>query len=52
MDTTLFEDGKFTSDDYKALVAGMFDGTITVSNDTSVEPATEVITVEYLGNLK
>ena len=50
--TTQFEDGKFTSDDYAALVAGMFDGTIQVSNDISAEPATEAVNVEWLGNLK
>jgi len=50
--TTLFEDGKFTSADYSALVAGMFDGSIKVSNDISVEPATEAVNVEWLGNLK
>lgn len=50
--TTLFEDGKFTAEDYAALVAGMFEGTVKVSNDISVEPATEAVNVEYLGNLK
>ena len=50
--TTLYEDGKFTADDYAALVAGMFDGTIKVSNDISAEPATEAVNVEWLGNLK
>ena len=50
--TTLYEDGKFTADDYAALVKGMFDGTIVVSNDISAEPATTSVTVEYLGNLK
>ena len=52
MTTTQFEDGKFTSDDYAALVAGMFDGTIKVSNDITAEPAVEASNVEYLGNLK
>ena len=41
----------FTEDDYKALVAGMFDGTITVSNDTENEPAVS-IAVNYQGNVK
>ena len=50
--TTLYEDGKFTADDYAALVAGMFDGSIQVSNDISAEPATEAVNVEWLGNLK
>ena len=33
--TTQFEDGKFTVEDYQALVAAMFDGTLTVSNDVT-----------------
>ena len=52
MATTQFEDGKFTADDYKAIVAGMFDGTIQVSNDLSVEPTTTNVNVSWLGNLK
>ena len=50
-ETTQFADG-FTKDDYAALVKGMFDGTITVSNDTSAEPATTNVNVAWLGNLK
>ena len=42
----------FTKDDYAALVAAMFDGTITVSNDTETEPAVQTITVDYQGNIK
>ena len=38
MGSTQFAEG-FTAEDYKALVAGMFDGTITVSNDISAMPA-------------
>ncbi len=49
--TTQFGDA-FTEDDYKAMVKGMFDGTITVSNDISAEPAVTNTTVEWLGNLK
>ena len=52
MATTQFEDGKFTAEDYKAMVAAMFNGTITVSNDINAEPATTNVTVEWLGNLK
>ncbi|MBQ8354201.1 MAG: BMP family ABC transporter substrate-binding protein [Oscillospiraceae bacterium] len=45
MGSTQFAEG-FTAEDYKALVAGMFDGTITVSNDISAMPAvTYVINV-------
>ena len=50
--TTQFEDGKFTAEDYAALVKAMFEGTLVVSNDISVEPTTTNVNVEYLGNLK
>ncbi len=50
--TTQFEDGKFTAEDYAAMVAAMFEGTITVSNDISVEPTVTNVNVEWLGNLK
>ena len=50
--TTQFEDGKFTSDDYAAMVAAMYEGTITVSNNIAAEPATTNANVEWLGNLK
>ncbi len=51
-DSTQYEDGKFTADDYKALVKGMVDGTITVSNDIVNAPAVTNTTVDYLGNIK
>lgn len=41
----------FGEADYQALVKGMYDGTITVSNDIVAEP-TVTITVNYLGNIK
>ncbi len=41
----------FGEADYQALVKGMYDGTITVSNDITVEP-TVTITVNFLGNIK
>ena len=41
----------FTQADYEALVAGMFDGSVVVSNDISVEPTT-TITANYLGTVK
>ena len=50
MATTQFAEG-FTADDYKALVAAMFDGTITVSNDIAEFPVTEVA-VEQYANIK
>ena len=49
--TTQFGDA-FTEADYAAMVKGMFEGTITVSNDISAEPATTNVNVEWLGNLK
>ena len=48
--STQFADG-FTADDYKALVAKMFAGEITVSPDTENAPAT-TINVDYQGNIK
>lgn len=51
METTQWGDG-FSQDDYKALVKGMFDGSITVSDDISAMPATSNIKVNDLGNIK
>ena len=50
MATTQFAEG-FTADDYKALVAAMFDGTIVVSDVITEFPVTEV-TVEQYANIK
>ena len=52
MDTTLFEDGKFTVEDYKAMVAAMYAGELTVSADIVAEPAVTNSNIEWLGNLK
>ena len=51
--TTQFADG-FTLDDYKALVADMFAGKITVNNDITISAADNAttITVTDLGNIK
>ena len=49
--TTLFGDA-FSEADYAAMVKGMFDGSIKVSDDISAEPATTNVNVEWLGNLK
>jgi basic membrane protein A len=49
--STQFADG-FTADDYKALVAKMFAGEITVSNAIDAEPAVTAVAVEYQGNIK
>ena len=38
MESTQWADGAFTQDDYKTLVKAMFDGELTVSNDTTKEP--------------
>ena len=46
MGTTQFAEG-FTADDYKALVAAMFDGTIVVSNAIDALVETEVAVVEH-----
>ena len=50
MATTQFAE-TFTQDDYKAMVAGMYHGTIVVSADIENAPATE-IAVEYHPNIK
>ena len=50
--STQFAEGKFTEADYTALVVGMLDGTIKVSNDVSVEPTVVATNVQWLGNLK
>ena len=52
MSTTQFADGKFTTEDYKAMVKAMFEGTIQVSNDIANQPAVTNTNVEWLGNLK
>ena len=49
--STQFADG-FTQDDYKALVAKMFAGEITVSNAIDAEPAVTAVAVDYQGNIK
>ena len=51
--STQFGDG-FSADDYKALVADMFNGKITVSNDTTITAAdnAKTITVNDQGNIK
>ena len=51
VDTTAFND-TFTQDDYKALVKGMFDGTIVVSNDISAMPAVTNVTIDDQGIIK
>ena len=53
MDTTQWGDG-FTQDDYKAMVKDMYDGKITVSNDTGKAPAdfATVISVDDQGAIK
>ncbi|MBR7178064.1 MAG: BMP family ABC transporter substrate-binding protein [Oscillospiraceae bacterium] len=46
MESTLWCD-TFTQDDYKALVAAMFDGSLVVSGDISAMPTTEVVVNTY-----
>lgn len=48
--STQWNDG-FTEDDYRALVAAMYNGEVTVSSDTSAMPEVE-ITVNDQGNIK
>ena len=50
MESTQWSD-TFTQDDYKALVKGMFDGTIVVSADISAMPATTNVNVTELGQI-
>lgn len=50
MESTQWSDS-FTAEDYRALVAAMFDGTIEVSNDISAMPQTQ-IAVEVHPNIK
>ena len=50
--STQFVEGKFTAADYANLVKGMFEGTITVSNDIVNAPVTPNANVSYLGNIK
>ena len=52
MESTQWEDGKFTKDDYKALVKDMFDGKIKVSNDTSKLPDVTNVTIDDQGKIK
>ena len=54
MESTQWADGKFTQDDYKALVKAMFDGTLTVSNDITkaAKDFATVITVDEQGQIK
>ena len=53
-ETTQYVDGQFTAEDYGALVAAMFAGEVTVSNDTTVTAASfaTVTTVNEYGNIK
>ena len=52
MESTQWAEGKFTKDDYKALVKDMFDGKITVSNDTSKLPDVTNVTIDDQGKIK
>ncbi len=51
MESTQWSD-TFTKDDYKALVKGMFDGTITVSDDVTAAPTVTNVTVSYQDQIK
>lgn len=45
-------DDNFTQDDYLALVAAMYSGELSVSNDTTAMPETSSTTVNEYGNIK
>ena len=51
LETTQWGDG-FTKDDYEALVADMYNGKITVSNDVKNQPAVKTAQVQYYDNIK
>ncbi len=54
MESTQWADGAFTQDDYKTMVAAMFNGELKVSNDTTKAAAdfATVITVDDQGAIK
>ena len=54
MESTQWKDGAFTQDDYKAMVKAMFDGTVTVSNDTTkaAKDFATVIALDDQGQIK
>ena len=51
MESTQWVEGKFTQEDYKALVKGMLGGEIEVSNNTKTAPTVTNVNVEYLGQI-
>ncbi len=51
-ETTQWEEGKYTQEDYKALVAAMFSGEVKVSDDITVFPATTNTDVKIFDNIK
>ena len=51
MESTQWAAG-FTQDNYKALVKGMFDGTIKVSDNIAAAPAVTNVTVDYQDQIK
>lgn len=52
METTQWAEGKFTKDDYKALVKDLYEKKITVSGDTSKQPEVTNVKVDYQGTIK
>ncbi len=51
-ESTRFEEGKFTYEDYAALVSALYNGTMTVSDDLSAEPTPANVNMQWLGNIK
>ena len=50
--TSLYEEGKFTREDYEALTTAIYNGELSISSDVSAQPTTTRVTVQWLGNLK
>lgn len=50
IESTQWNDG-FTEDDYRELVSALYNGDITVSNDTTEMPATDITVTDY-GSIK
>ena len=52
LESTQWEEGKWTLKDYKELVAKLYSGELKVDSDISKMPTTKKVKVIYLGNIK
>jgi basic membrane protein A len=52
LESTQWEEGKCTLNDYKVLVAKLYSGELKVDSDISKMPTTKKVKVIYLGNIK